>query len=500
MSDRRPAIARVPGGRLDGRRRQRPRGPDRAHRRARADAGDAQLVPRLRDERDRRPRAARRARRPEAGPPPRPLRDARPGPAAEPRLPEVRVRGRRGDGEVPPTQRCFDLRHARSPRAGLRASLPARGRPGQLRLDRRRPGGGDAVHGGPPRPPRDGDAPRHRCGYRRLRAELRRDQQGADRPAVAVPEPAGQRRHRHRRRHGDQHPAAQSDRDRRGDPRLHREPGHRPRRPDGAREGPRLPRRRADERAGNPRRVRVGARERQGPGPRPRRAHPRRQGRDRHLRASLHGQKGRRGRPDHEDRRPRPREEDHRDLRPARRVRPLRHADRDRAEARRRSRGRGPQSALQAHAAAELVRDQHGRARRRRAADARAEGADRPLRRPPARGRHPAHPVRAAPGRGPGARPRGHPDRARQPRRGHRADPRLRRSRDGPRRVDGEVQPLGDPGAGDPGHAPPAPDRARVRQGARGAQGAAGQDRRAARDPRRPRPDRRCDRRRARAR
>ena len=198
--------------------------------------------------------------------------------------------------------------------------------------------------------------------------------------------------------------------------------------------------------------------------------HPRRQGRDHHLRASLHGQKGRRGRPDHEDRRPRTREEDHRDLRPARRVRPLRHADRDRAEARRRSRGRGPQPALQAHAAAELVRDQHGRARRRRAADARAEGADRPLRRPPARGRHPPHPVRAAPGRGPGARPRGHPDRARQPRRGHRADPRLRRSRDGPRRADGEVQPLGDPGAGDPRHAPPAPDRARVRQGTRGAQ------------------------------
>ena len=41
----------------------------------------------------------------------------------------------------------------------------------------------------------------------------------ADGPAGALPEPAGQRRRRHRRRHGDQHPAAQS---RRGDRRLHR--------------------------------------------------------------------------------------------------------------------------------------------------------------------------------------------------------------------------------------------------------------------------------------
>ena len=52
-----------------------------------------------------------------------------------------------------------------------------------------------------------------------------------------------------------------------------------------------------------------------------------------------------------------------------------------------------------------------------------------PLRRPPARGRHPPHPVRAAPRRGPGPHPRGAADRARQPRRGDRADPRLRRHR-----------------------------------------------------------------------
>ena len=42
-----------------------------------------------------------------------------------------------------------------------------------------------------------------------LPAELRRHEDRAGRPAGAHPEPAGQRRHRHRRRHGDQHPAAQ---------------------------------------------------------------------------------------------------------------------------------------------------------------------------------------------------------------------------------------------------------------------------------------------------
>ena len=50
-------------------------------------------------------------------------------------------------------------------------------------------------------------------------------EQRAGRPAGAVPEPAGQRRRRHRRRHGDQHPAAQSGR---GDRRLLR-PDRRPR-------------------------------------------------------------------------------------------------------------------------------------------------------------------------------------------------------------------------------------------------------------------------------
>ena len=56
---------------------------------------------------------------------------------------------------------------------------------------------------------------RHRQGYRRLRSELRRDQGRAHRPSGAVPEPAGQRLGRDRRRHGDEHPAAQPRRDHR---------------------------------------------------------------------------------------------------------------------------------------------------------------------------------------------------------------------------------------------------------------------------------------------
>ena len=218
----------------------------RQDRGARAREGDALLVSRLRDERDRRARAARRPRRAQAGAPARALRDARPRPAAEPGVPEVRVHRRRGDGQVPPARRLGDLRDAGADGAGLRPALPAGRRPGQLRLDRRRPAGRDAVHGGAPRVAGHGDAPRHRRGHRRLRPELRRVDARAGPAAGPLPEPAGQRRHRDRRRHGDQHPAAQPARgDRRGQ-RLHRRPGDRHEGPDEARQGPRLPGRRHD--------------------------------------------------------------------------------------------------------------------------------------------------------------------------------------------------------------------------------------------------------------
>ena len=57
-----------------------------------------------------------------------------------------------------------------------------------------------------------------------------------------------------------------------------------------------------------------------------------------------------------------------------------------------------------------------------------AARGDRSLRLPPARCHHPAHQVPAAPLRAAGAHPRGLPRRARQPRRGDRADPRIARS------------------------------------------------------------------------
>ena len=63
------------------------RRPDRA---ARARAGDALELPRLRDVRHRRARAARRARRPEAGAPPRALREWTNGQPAGPAVREVR--------------------------------------------------------------------------------------------------------------------------------------------------------------------------------------------------------------------------------------------------------------------------------------------------------------------------------------------------------------------------------------------------------------------------
>ncbi len=139
-------------------------------------------------------------------------------------VPQGLARRRRRDGPVPPARRLRHLRHAGAPRAGLRDALPAGRAAGQLRLDRQRPGGGHAVHRGAPLAAGHRDAPRHRRGHRRLRAELRRVAPGAARPAGALPEPAGQRRLRHRGRDGHQHPAAQPARVDRRRGRLHRRP------------------------------------------------------------------------------------------------------------------------------------------------------------------------------------------------------------------------------------------------------------------------------------
>ena len=176
---------------------------------------DPAVLPRLRDERHRRPRAARRPRRAQAGAPPRPLRDVRRRLPTGPRLEQVLPRRRRRDGSVPPARRLRDLRHPGPARAAVGDAAPLVagqgnfGSPGNdtaaaMRYTecRMAPLAMEMV--------RDIDR-----GHGRLPAQLRRPRAGARRPAGALPEPAGQRLDRHRRRHGDQHPDAQPARGRR---------------------------------------------------------------------------------------------------------------------------------------------------------------------------------------------------------------------------------------------------------------------------------------------
>ena len=171
-----------------------------------------QLVPRLRDERDRGARAARRPRRPEARASPRALRDARARQRLEQGLQEVGARRRRRDRQVPPARRHGGVRHHRAHGAAVLDALPARRRTGQLRLGGRRRPGRDALHRGAHVAPRLGAAGRHRQGNGRFRPELRRIRVGTDGAADPGAEPAGQRLLGYRRRHGDQHTAAQPDR------------------------------------------------------------------------------------------------------------------------------------------------------------------------------------------------------------------------------------------------------------------------------------------------
>ena len=271
----------------------------------------------------------------------------------------------------------------------------------------------------------------------------------------------------HRGRHGDEHPAAQPRRGRRRDRDADRQARRERRGPDEARQGPRLPDRRDHRRPlGHPRRVPHGPRPRRHARARPHRGAARRQERDHRHRAALRREEGRRRRRDREDRRPRQRQGADRDLRPAGPLRPLGHAHPDRAEARRRPAGRAEQ-ALQAHAAAVDLRRQHRRARQRRAAHALAARAAHALPRLPARDRHAPLEARAAPEGEARAHPAGLPDRARQPRRGDRADPRRRRHRGGEDRPDGDVRALRAAGVGDPRAAAARADRARAARASR---------------------------------
>ena len=116
-------------------------------------------------------------------------------------------------GKYPPARRRRHLRLPGPHGAAVFHALPADRRPGQLRLGRRRPARGHAVHRGAPLPHRHRPAGRYRQGNRRFQTELRRERAGARSPADARAQPAGQRQLRHRRRYGHQHPAAQPHRD-----------------------------------------------------------------------------------------------------------------------------------------------------------------------------------------------------------------------------------------------------------------------------------------------
>ena len=81
------------------------------------------------------PGAARRARRPEAGPPPHPLRLPGRRLRRRPALSQVGQDRRRRDGQLPPARRQRDLRRARADDPGLVDARAADRRPGQFRLD-----------------------------------------------------------------------------------------------------------------------------------------------------------------------------------------------------------------------------------------------------------------------------------------------------------------------------------------------------------------------------
>ena len=181
----------------------------RRQRRGGAARRRAEPLPELRALGDHLARAARRARRPQAGAAPHPVHDVAAEPHRRRQAPQVRQGGRRRDGRLPPARRLGPLRDAGPHGPAVLAALSAGRRLGQLRLARRRSGGGDALHRVPAGPHLGRDPPGDRPGDGPVPAQLRRHQDRTGGAAVAHPQPARQRRHRHRGGDGHQHPAAQ---------------------------------------------------------------------------------------------------------------------------------------------------------------------------------------------------------------------------------------------------------------------------------------------------
>ena len=139
------------------------------------------------------------------------------------------------------------VRRPRPARPGLLDALPARRRPGQLRLGRRRRRGRDALHGGAPdrdRRPRCSPTSTRRPSTSSTTTTAPRSSRRSCRRSC--PNLLDQRLVGHRRRHGDEHPAAPPRRDRRRHDRAHRRPGAHLRRPVQVRHRPGLPDRRHD--------------------------------------------------------------------------------------------------------------------------------------------------------------------------------------------------------------------------------------------------------------
>ena len=365
--------------------------------------------------------------RAEARPPARAVRNARVGHAAQPPVQEMRHRRRLCHGLVPPPWRPVHLRHARPHGPAVLAALPAGGRAGKLRVGRRRSTCGDALHRVPSCKARDRDAAGYRGRHGRLPAELRRVEARAGRAPVTVPEPAGQWLLGHRRRHGHEHASAQHlGGDRRGC-RNDRRAGHRRRATEPARQGPGLSdgsdHRRSERYPG---RVPFGSRPHRDACAGPHRGASRWTLGDHHHGAALRREEGRRRGCHQEDRRSRPGQGADRDRGSGRSLRPDRHADPGRIEARRRTAGCAEQ-ALQAHGPPVDIWLQRSRARRRCPAHALPPRADHPLPRLSARSRHAQVEVRAAESRGAGAHSAGLPHRARQSRRGDRPHPGIGR-------------------------------------------------------------------------
>ena len=198
-------------------------------------------------------------------------------------------------------------------------------------------------------------------------------------------------------------------------------------------------------------------------------------------------------------RRPRAQQAHRRRLRPARRVRSRRHADRDRAVAHRHA-GGGRGAAVQAHGAAIDLRGQHARARRRPPEDGQPQGGAGGVHRPPPRGDPAAQRVRPREGPRPRRDPRGPAEGDRATRLGDRDDPRLGVRGRGEDRADGGPRcrrrgavALGAAGAGGAGHAAAPPRRARAAAHRGRARGARRADRVAAGSAREPGEDRRAD-------